>query len=83
VRLGLIRGHATNRNAALLADIFNQSDWLPFGPEWLRERLDRMSAGSYENSTAAVVSKLLLRKAHPVSTGGMESGDPSITALFT
>lgn len=61
VRLGLIHGHATKHNAPRLADIFRRNEWLLFGPEWLRGHLGRMSAGSYENNTAAVVAKLLLR----------------------
>lgn len=61
VRLGLVHGHVTSHNAPLLAGIFEQGGWLLFGPEWLKAHLGRMAAGSYENSTAAVVAKLLLR----------------------
>lgn len=61
VRLGLVHGHVTSHNAPLLARIFEQGGWLLFGPEWLQVHLGRMAAGSYENSTAAVVAKLLLR----------------------
>jgi len=60
-RLGLIHGHATARNAALLHPRFEREGWLLLGPEWLRAHLSRMATGSYENSTAAVVAKLLLR----------------------
>lgn len=63
VRLGLVHAHVTSRNAALLAEIFTANDWLLFGPDWIRERLARMSRGSYENNTVAVVAKLLLRGA--------------------
>lgn len=59
--VGLIHAHATSHNAPLLAEIFRREDWLLYGPEWLREHLDRVAAGSWENSTAAVVAKLLLR----------------------
>jgi hypothetical protein len=65
VRLGLIHAHATDHNAARLTNIFAAADWLLLGPDWLRERLSRMAAGSYENSTAAIVAKLLLRGAAP------------------
>jgi hypothetical protein len=61
VHLGLVHAHATSQNAALLAEIFAANDWLLFGPEWICERLRRMSRGSYENSTAVVVAKLLQR----------------------
>lgn len=61
IRLGLVHAHVTSRNAVLLKQIFDAQSWLLFGPDWIRERLARMSAGSYENSTAAVVAKLLLR----------------------
>lgn len=60
-QLGLIHAHATARNAALLRERFAREGWLLFGPEWLRSHLTRIAAGSYENSTAAVVAKLLLR----------------------
>lgn len=62
VRLGLIHAHSTAHNAPLLTDLFEKQDWLLYGPEWLLEHLGRMAAGSYENSTAAVVAKLLLRR---------------------
>ena len=61
IRLGLVHAHATSRNAALLREIFDHNGWLLFGPDWIREQLERMSRGSYENNTAAVVAKLLLR----------------------
>ena len=66
VRIGLIHAHATAFNAPLLKDIFAKAGWLLFGPEWIGSQLQRMAAASYENSTAAVVAKLLLRRT-PVS----------------
>lgn len=61
VRLGLVHGHATSGNALRLKEIFEHSGWLLFGPCWIKSRLMQLAAGSYENSTAAVVAKLLLR----------------------
>jgi hypothetical protein len=63
MRLGLVHAHVTSRNAALLQEVFAQHNWLLFGPDWIRQQLARMSRGSYENNTAAVVAKLLLRGA--------------------
>jgi len=40
---------------------FRQNGWELLDEKWLRERLRKMSEGSYENQVAAVVSKLLLR----------------------
>ena len=61
VRLGLIYAHATPHNAALLTPRFADNSWLLFGPDWLRDHLEHLARGSYENSAAAVVAKLLLR----------------------
>ncbi|MEO6152314.1 MAG: hypothetical protein ABIT09_08395, partial [Croceibacterium sp.] len=61
VRLGLIHAHATSHNAPLLIEIFEREGWLLYGPKWLRDHLARVAEGSWENSTAAVVAKLLLR----------------------
>jgi hypothetical protein len=61
VRLGLVHGHATGGNLQRLQKIFEQGDWLLFGPEWLRAHLFRVAKSGYENSTAAVVAKVLLR----------------------
>ncbi len=73
VRLGLIHAHATPHNAVLLTPLFAAKDWLLFGPDWLRDHLGRLARGSYENSTAAVVAKLLLRTApESASSGGRE-----------
>ncbi|KUO56336.1 MAG: hypothetical protein APF78_01850 [Sphingomonadales bacterium BRH_c3] len=82
VRLGLIYGHVTRHNAPLLAEIFRKGDWLLFGPDWLRAHLGRMSAGSYENSTAAVVAKLLLRSREGAATGSRH-GDDHPVAQFS
>lgn len=67
LRLGLVHAHATAHNAPMLARIFEDGGWLLFGPEWLHEHLRHMAAGSYENSTAAVVAKLLLRTSGPIA----------------
>jgi hypothetical protein len=79
VKLGLIHGHATAHNAALLAPLFASNDWLLFGPDWLRGQLTRMANGSYENSTAAVVAKLLLRGAAAPKAASLRS--PRLAAL--
>ena len=61
VRLGLIYGHATKSNAASLKLKFEEAGWELFDDDWVFEHLKKMAGGSYENSTAAVVAKLLLR----------------------
>jgi hypothetical protein len=61
IRLGLVHAHATEHNTALLEAIFQNGGWLLYGPGWLNRHLEKMAAGSYENSTAAIVTKLLLR----------------------
>ena len=65
VRIGLIHAHATSRNGTLLAEIFREAGWLLFGPDWLHQHLELMAAGGYENSTAVMVAKLLLRSPRP------------------
>ena len=61
VWLGLIYGHATKSNTALLKLKFKEADWALYDDDWLFGHLEQMAAGSYENSTAAVVAKMLLR----------------------
>ncbi|GAC1586630.1 MAG: hypothetical protein NVS3B5_20610 [Sphingomicrobium sp.] len=61
VRLGLIYGHATKGNGDLLRGKFDEEGWALFDADWLFGHLERMAAGSYENSTAAVVAKLIFR----------------------
>ena len=60
VRLGLIHAHATEHNLGLLKTIFADNDWLLLGADWLRERLQRLAHGGYENNAAIIVAKLLL-----------------------
>ena len=67
VKLGLVYGCATKMNAVLLDKIFEEADWLLFGADWLSDRVRRLASGSYENSTAAVVTKLLVR-APPITS---------------
>ena len=61
MRLGLIYGHATKSNAALLKCKFAEAGWELFDHDWLFGHLKKMAGGGYENTTAAVVAKLLLR----------------------
>lgn len=61
VRFGLIHGHATAGNSARLIEHFAANGWELFGPDWLQERLRNMAAAGYENSTAAIVAKMLLK----------------------
>ena len=65
VRLGLIHGHATEGNSTRLREIFEKQDWQLFGPDWLRAHLKRLSRTGYENSTASVVAKVLLKDGGP------------------
>ena len=61
VRLGMVYGHATPSNAAQLKLKFEEADWALYDADWLFGHLEQMAGASYENSTAAVVVKLLLR----------------------
>jgi len=78
VRLGLIYGHATKSNAALLKNKFRGAGWALFDDKWLFGHLGRMAGGSYENSTAAVVAKLLLRSRHDNSLLGRDRSEEAI-----
>lgn len=66
-RLGLIYGYATEHNEQLLRKMFQERDWDLYGPAWLRDHLGRMAERSYDNQTASVVAKLLLRNNSPTS----------------
>lgn len=61
-RLGLVYGLASAAAEQQLQALFAANGWLLFGPDWIEERLQQVARGGYENSTAAVVSKLLLRR---------------------
>lgn len=69
VKLGLVYGHATEGNAAIIQKHFAENGWLLFGPDWLRGHLQTMALQSYDNQIASVVAKLLL----PRSTRAMEA----------
>lgn len=51
----------STRERQLLRDHFTKQGWVLWDEEWLAERLRDLSAGSYENDTASVVAKLILR----------------------
>lgn len=66
VRLGLVLGHATKGNWTRLVEKFKkEEEWLLFGPDWLNAHLKRVSRAGYENSSAAVVAKILLKNPPP------------------
>lgn len=59
-RLGMVYGYATASNTAILVDHFAANGWDLYGPDWLKEHLQRMATRSYDNQVASVVAKLLL-----------------------
>lgn len=67
VRLALAAGKIRSDVDALRSH-FEKNGWLLFDPLWLRGQLEQLSKGSYTNSVAAMVAKLLLR-GKPSSVG--------------
>ena len=61
VRLGMVYGYATPSNAAALKLKFQEENWPLYDANWLFGRVQQLATGGYENSTATVVAKLLLR----------------------
>jgi hypothetical protein len=62
VKLALVCGKIVrDKDRQLLRDHFDRNGWLLWDAAWLRQKLQMMSAGGYENSPVAVVAKLLLR----------------------
>lgn len=59
-KLGMIYGYATAANTRILTEHFEANGWGLFGPDWLRDRLQKMALRSYDNQVASVVAKLLL-----------------------
>lgn len=63
VKLGMIAGKISGQDHAALAQHFIDRDWQFYGPDWIRERLEKLAMSSYSNQVSAVVAKLLLRSA--------------------
>jgi hypothetical protein len=63
IKLALACGKIVReKDRLLLKEHFERNGWLLWDEAWLKENLERMSKGGYENSSVAVVAKLLLRK---------------------
>ncbi|MBF0306035.1 MAG: hypothetical protein HQL41_10365 [Alphaproteobacteria bacterium] len=63
ITLGLVAGKIYSDAArAKLKRLFDEQGWILWDDVWLREHLQVMASGGYENNVAAIVSKLLLRK---------------------
>ena len=63
IQLVLACGHIASENdRQSLHQYFQERNWLLWDKTWLRERLTNLSGAGYENSSVAVVSKLLLRE---------------------
>jgi hypothetical protein len=59
-KLGMIYGYATRTNTQILEAHFAENGWGLYGPEWLRDHLQKMALRSYDNQVASAVAKLLL-----------------------
>ena len=52
---------ASDEHRRNLCEHFKRNRWFLWDDHWLKDRLEEISQGGYENSEIAVVSKLLLR----------------------
>ena len=68
-KLGMIYGYATPSNTEILKAHFEENGWGLYGPEWLRDHLQKMALQSYDNQVASVVAKLLLPRNAAARTG--------------
>lgn len=66
VRLCLAAGKIRGDEGWLRA-YFERRRWILLGPELIRSELRTLQAAGYENSVAAVVTKLLLRDGRPAA----------------
>lgn len=63
VKLCLACGKINEKGRQAIRMLFNRNRWELWDETWLRQRLELMAEGGYENQTSAVVAKLLLRGA--------------------
>jgi len=61
-QLALAAGHFYRGDTPAIREKFVQENWKLFDPTWLREKLQRFDAESYEDSPFALTVKLLRRK---------------------
>jgi hypothetical protein len=73
VRLCLAAGKI-HGDEAWLRNHFEERSWVLMGPELIREELRALRDSGYQNSVAAVVTKLLLRKARGGKARGRGGG---------
>jgi hypothetical protein len=60
--LGMAVGKFKKGHAERIRSLFTTQGWTLFDPDWLREKLKRLSTRSYQNQVSSVVAKLLLRE---------------------
>jgi len=60
VRLALAAGNVS-KGVDEIPALFENKGFLWFGPEWISDRLQKLSQTGYDNEVASVVSKLLLK----------------------
>lgn len=74
---GKIRGDASKLHAH-----FKRNRWLLLGPDYIRDELRKMRDCGYENSVAAVVTKILTRESKRIrSKPGIEAETPSTSSV--
>jgi hypothetical protein len=61
VSLALMTAKIRKSDQSAVADHFDKNGWLLFDAKWIRQQLQILSEGSYENDVASVVAKLLNR----------------------
>jgi hypothetical protein len=61
IRLALAAGRLKSDSKEVRA-FFKENGWLLFDPDWVRGQLRNLTKGSYTDSVAVMVSKLLLRE---------------------
>ena len=58
-QLGMAAGNVYRNEEDRFVKSFDQEDWAFFGPKWLKQELEILAKGRYENQLSSVVAKLL------------------------
>ncbi|WP_201211611.1 hypothetical protein [Rhodocyclus purpureus] len=61
VQLALMAAKIKSKEHSDVVALFKRNGWVLFDANWIRDQLQQLSEGSYENDVPSVVAKLLLR----------------------
>ncbi|WP_462174542.1 hypothetical protein [Pseudoalteromonas gelatinilytica] len=82
LQLGLVAGNVYQNKSSDISEYFAENDWFFWSPEMVKDKVNALAALGYENNTAIITAKILMRGNSSYAPKS-KNIQPSVTSIST